>query len=123
VVGAITPPAVVSVLFYFLRVGSVIFGSGYVLFAFLHADLVQARGWMTEAQLVDAIAIGQVTPGPVFTTATFIGYLVAGWPGAVAATVGIFLPAFVLLWRTRVNPIWLLVAGGGLAMFQRLGAS
>ena len=81
----------------FLKIGSVVFGSGYVLLAFLRADLVMHRGWVTDAQLVDAVAIGQVTPGPVFTTATFLGYLLRGPVGAVVATVGIFLPAFVLV--------------------------
>ena len=83
-----------SVFAYFVRAGSVIFGSGYVLFAILRGDLVERYGWLTEAQLLDAIAIGQVTPGPVFTAATFIGYLLGGTQGAVIATVGIFLPAF-----------------------------
>ena len=82
---------------FFLRIGSVVFGSGYVLLAFLRADLVQHRDWVTDAQLVDAIAIGQVTPGPVFTTATFLGYLLRGPAGAAVATLGIFLPAFVLV--------------------------
>ncbi len=81
----------------FLRIGSVVFGSGYVLLAFLRADLVLHRAWVTDAQLLDAVAIGQVTPGPVFTTATFLGYLLRGPLGAVVATVGIFLPAFVFV--------------------------
>jgi len=81
----------------FLKIGSVLFGSGYVLLAFLRADFVQRLGWLTERQLLDAVAVGQVTPGPVFTTATFIGYVLAGVPGAVLATVGIFLPAFVFV--------------------------
>lgn len=79
---------------FFLKVGSVLFGSGYVLLAFLRGDLVERWGWLTNAQLLDAVAVGQVTPGPVFTTATFIGYLLAGPEGAFVATVGIFLPAF-----------------------------
>jgi chromate transporter len=81
----------------FLKIGSVLFGSGYVLLAFLRADLVQRLHWLTEAQLIDAVAVGQVTPGPVFTTATFIGYLLAGPAGALTATAGIFLPAFVFV--------------------------
>jgi chromate transporter len=79
---------------FFMKVGSILFGSGYVLLAFLKADLVDKFGWLTEAQLLDAIAVGQFTPGPLFTTATFIGYILAGIPGATVATVGIFLPAF-----------------------------
>ena len=95
----LTAPAVsVGTLFaVFLKIGSVLFGSGYVLLAFLRADLVERLGWLTEQQLLDAVAVGQVTPGPLFTTATFIGYVVAGVPGAVVATVGIFLPAFVFV--------------------------
>jgi chromate transporter len=81
----------------FLKIGSVLFGSGYVLLAFLRADLVHRLHWLTEGQLIDAIAAGQVTPGPVFTTATFIGYLLAGPKGALIATAGIFLPAFVFV--------------------------
>jgi chromate transporter len=81
----------------FLKIGAVLFGSGYVLLAFLRADLVERLGWITERQLLDAVAVGQVTPGPVFTTATFVGYVVAGGPGAIVATVGIFLPAFVFV--------------------------
>lgn len=77
--------------------GAVLFGSGYVLLAFLRADLVERWHWLTESQLLDAIAVGQFTPGPVFTTATFIGYLLSGPIGALVATVGIFLPAFIFV--------------------------
>jgi chromate transporter len=87
-----------SILFLtFLKIGAVLFGSGYVLLAFLRADFVHRLHWMTEGQLLDAVAVGQVTPGPVFTTATFIGYVLGGLPGALVATVGIFLPAFVFV--------------------------
>jgi len=81
----------------FLKIGAVLFGSGYVLLAFLRADFVERLGWLTERQLLDAVAVGQVTPGPLFTTATFIGYVLAGVPGAIVATIGIFLPAFVFV--------------------------
>jgi chromate transporter len=81
----------------FLKIGSVLFGSGYVLLAFLRSDFVDRLHWLTEKQLLDAVAVGQVTPGPVFTTATFIGYIVAGTRGAAVATVAIFLPAFILV--------------------------
>jgi len=79
---------------FFMKVGAVLYGSGYVLLAFIRADLVERWHWLTETQLLDAIAVGQVTPGPVFTTATFIGYVLGGTQGALVATVGIFLPAF-----------------------------
>lgn len=82
---------------FFLKVGSVLFGSGYVLLAFLRSDLVDRLHWLTESQLLDAVAVGQVTPGPVFTTATFIGYLLGGPSAAAIATLGIFLPAFVFV--------------------------
>ena len=79
---------------FFAKVGAVLYGSGYVLLAFIRADLVERWHWLTETQLLDAIAVGQVTPGPVFTTATFIGYVLGGTRGALVATLGIFLPAF-----------------------------
>jgi chromate transporter len=91
-----TVGAIGSIFLSFLKIGSVLFGSGYVLLAFLRSEFV-GPGMLTEQQLVDAVAVGQITPGPVFTTATFIGYLLEGAPGALAATVGIFLPAFVFV--------------------------
>jgi chromate transporter len=81
----------------FLKIGSVLFGSGYVLLAFLQDEFVDHRGWLTKAQLLDAVSVGQFTPGPVFTTASFIGYQIADFSGAVLATIGIFLPAFVFV--------------------------
>jgi chromate transporter len=81
----------------FLKIGVLLYGSGYVLFAFLHADLVEGYGWLTEQQLIDAIAAGQITPGPLSSSATFIGYLLGGVPGALVATLGLYLPAFILV--------------------------
>jgi len=92
--GVAAPFSLSALFLVFAKVGSVLFGSGYVLLAFLRSDFVEHRHWLTEAQLLDAIAIGQVTPGPVFTTATFIGYVLGGAPGALLSTLGIFLPAF-----------------------------
>ena len=97
----------------FLKVGSILYGSGYVLLAFLRADFVTRLGWLTDQQLLDAIAVGQVTPGPLFTTATFIGYVLGGLPGAILGTLGLFLPSLVfvalshpLIPRMRRSP-WL----------------
>lgn len=94
---AALPFSLDGLFFFFLKVGSMLFGSGYVLLAFLRADLVQRWHWLSEGQLLDAIAVGQFTPGPLFTTATFIGYLLHGPAGAAVATAGIFLPAFVFV--------------------------
>src|SRR5208282_1572239 len=95
--GAAFPAELLRLFLSFLKIGSVVFGSGYVLLAFLQSEFVEHLHWLTEKQLIDAVAVGQFTPGPVFTTATFIGYIVAGWAGALIATVGIFLPGFVLV--------------------------
>jgi chromate transporter len=95
--GAAVPFNLGTLFGVFLKTGAVLFGSGYVLLAFLRADLVERLGWLTERQLLDAVAVGQITPGPVFTTATFVGYILGGGPGALVATVGIFLPAFVFV--------------------------
>ena len=109
------PPSLTNIGLFFLKIGSVLFGSGYVLIAFLRGGLVAKYRWLTELQLLDAVAIGQFTPGPVLSTATFIGYLLAGWLGACVATVAIFFPSFLfvlatnpLLPRIRRSPI----AGG-----------
>jgi chromate transporter len=95
--GAAFPAELLRLFLSFLKIGSVVFGSGYVLLAFLQSEFVEHLHWLTDKQLIDAVAVGQFTPGPLFTTATFIGYLVAGWMGAIVATVGIFLPGFVLV--------------------------
>ncbi len=95
------PVTLTRLTLFFLKTGSILFGSGYVLLAFLRADLTERWGWLTEQELIDAVTIGQLTPGPVFTTATFIGYLLEGWPGAVLATVGIFAPGFVFVALTQ----------------------
>src|ERR1041385_2288242 len=95
-----TPDVAVSTLrlfLSFLKIGAIVFGSGYVLLAFLRTEFITKLHWLTEKQLLDAVAVGQFTPGPVFTTATFIGYILAGIPGALVATLGIFLPGFLLV--------------------------
>ena len=97
-VATIVPYSLGILFLTFLKIGSILYGSGYVLLAFLRNDFVIRLGWLTDQQLLDAVAVGQFTPGPVFTTATFIGYLVGGIPGALAATLGIFLPSFVFVW-------------------------
>ena len=94
---AAVPISLTTLFLTSLKIGAVLYGSGYVLLAFLRNDFVERLGWLTNQQLLDAVAIGQVTPGPVFTTATFIGYIVAGTPGAVLATIGIFLPSFLFV--------------------------
>jgi chromate transporter len=94
---AAAPLGLWPLFLFFLKVGSVLFGSGYVLLAFLRGDLVERWHWLTNVQLLDAVAVGQITPGPVFTTATFIGYVLGGAPGAAVATLGIFPPAFVFV--------------------------
>ena len=95
--GSQMPVSLQALALFFLKVGSVLYGSGYVLVAFLEGDLVERYGWLESGQLLDAIAVGQMTPGPVLTTATFIGYLLLGVPGALVATVAIFLPSLVFV--------------------------
>jgi chromate transporter len=97
VVGGAATVGLAPLFAVFMKIGAVLFGSGYVLLAFLRADLVERRGWLTETQLLDAVSVGQVTPGPLFTTATFIGYVLRGPAGALLATLGIFLPAFIFV--------------------------
>ena len=111
-VAGAAPFTATGLFLVFLKIGSVLYGSGYVLLVFLRSELVERLGWLTEPQLLDAIAVGQVTPGPLFTTATFVGYVLGRGPGAIAATAGIFLPAFVfvavsgpLIPRIRSSPV------------------
>lgn len=101
------PVSLPRIFFVFLEVGSVLYGSGYVLLAFLQRHLVDGYGWLTSQQLLDAVAVGQVTPGPVFTTATFIGWQLAGPVGAAVATVGIFLPSFAFVALLRRIVPWM----------------
>jgi chromate transporter len=106
------PFSLAALFLVFLKIGAILFGGGYVLVALIRSNLVASLGWISERQLLDAIAVGQVTPGPLSTTATFIGYLLGGLPGAAIATVAIFLPAFFfvaisgpLVPRLRESPL------------------
>ncbi len=101
--GAIAGVSLWNLGLYFLKIGAILYGSGYVLIAFLEGGLVDELGWISRAQLLDAVAIGQFTPGPVLTTATFLGYVIAGAPGAVVATTAIFLPSFFFV--LILNPL------------------
>jgi len=108
---AAVPPSIQQIAVFFLKLGAILYGGGYVLLAFLEQGLVRQHAWLTQQQLLDAVAIGQFTPGPVFSTATFIGYILGGVPGAAVATVGIFLPSFFyvallapVLFRLRKSP-------------------
>jgi chromate transporter len=101
-----TPFSPSTLFLSFLKIGSVLYGSGYVLLAFLRAEFVQRLGWLTEQNMLDAVIAGQITPGPVFSSATFIGYLLGGWPSALLATLGIFLPSFLFVgFLSRVLPL------------------
>ena len=93
----VTGFSMIALFLNFLKIGAVLYGSGYVLLAFLRGDFVERLGWLTDQQLIDAVAIGQLTPGPVFTTATFVGYVTGGWVAALVATAAIFLPSFVFV--------------------------
>jgi chromate transporter len=120
---ASAPFSLLTLFLTFLKIGAILYGSGYVLLAFLRADFVQGLGWLTDHQLLDAIAVGQITPGPVFTTATFIGYLLGGWQGALLATLGIFLPSFLFIplihrlagWMRRSPVVALILDGVNIA--------
>jgi chromate transporter len=108
---ATVPVSLPAIAAVFLKIGALLFGSGYVLLAFLRADLVERLGWLTDQQLLDAVIAGQVTPGPLFTTATFVGYLLAGPAGAVVATIAIFTPAFVFAALLGPLVVWLRAHG------------
>ncbi|MGO9451660.1 MAG: chromate efflux transporter [Candidatus Binataceae bacterium] len=95
------PFSLIGLFLFFMKVGAILYGSGYVLLAFLQADLVDRMHWLTQSELLDAVAVGQVTPGPVFTTATFIGYLLGGAKGGIVATIGIFVPSFIFVAASR----------------------
>ena len=99
--GTAVPVTLTRLTLFFLKVGSILFGSGYVLLAFLRADLTDRWSWLTEQELIDAVTVGQLTPGPVFTTATFIGFLLGGWLGAILATMAIFAPGFLFVAVTQ----------------------
>ncbi|WGX98910.1 chromate efflux transporter [Nocardioides sp. L-11A] len=121
---AVTPDGRLPELFWtMLKIGAVLYGSGYVLIAFLEGDFVDRLGWVTQQQLLDAVSIGQVTPGPVFTTATFLGYVVAGLPGAVVATVAIFLPSFVFVGLLTRLTDWLRSRAWTAALLDGLNAT
>jgi chromate transporter len=104
---AAATPGLGGLFLFFFKTGAVLYGSGYVLLSFLRGGLVERGGWLTETQLLDAVAAGQLTPGPVFTTATFVGYLLHGVPGGLVATAGIFLPAFLLVGVSGALIPWL----------------
>jgi chromate transporter len=99
-----TPYSHLQLFLSFFKIGAILYGSGYVLLAFLQAEFVEDLGWLTDQQIIDAVAIGQITPGPVFTTATFVGFILGGWQGAIIATIAIFLPSFIFV--LIINP-WL----------------
>nr|BBH87810.1 chromate transporter [Thermosporothrix sp. COM3] len=124
-----TPEGLLTLFLTFLKIGAILYGSGYVLLAFLRDDFVLSLHWLTDQQLLDAITVGQFTPGPVFTTSTFVGYLIAGWQGALLATLGIFLPSFIFvglihrLASTLRRFVWtsLLLDGVNTAAFALMG--
>lgn len=115
-------PMLAGLGWVFLQIGGSLYGSGYVLLNYLQVELVDARGWVTEQQLLDAVSIGQITPGPVFTTATFLGYLVGGWSGALVATVAIFLPGFLFVQFTGAWLERLRSTAGGKQFLQAVAA-